>query len=202
MTGVSRLPPHIYALAVDSLTDAALGMAEDKNVIVTAGQCAGFARAVVDVFDVLTVHRITLCDPEAAARAAAAINRLLDVCAASQVLRVMQGLNGFELLDQNKIVAEANAWMRDMTANDAPGRRFRWPDPVEMATRYFRARSSGPVSITFPDDRGIRAGYFLDRDVAPTKADSPDMSTPLLVRCPGIGLGRKLSSKRAKETAQ
>jgi hypothetical protein len=202
MTGRAVLPPKIYALAVASLTDAALGMAEDKNVAVTVKQCVGFASAIVEVLDASTVYQLTECDPEAAAKAAAAINRLLDVCAASQVLRVLEGMDGFERLDQSTIIAEANAWMRDITANDAPGQRFRWPDPVEMAKAYFRARSSGPVSITFPNDRGVRAGYFLDRASASVKTDSPGMSTPLLTRCPAMGLRRELYGKRVKETAQ
>lgn len=202
MTGRSGLPPKIYALAVGSLTDAALGMAEDKNVAVTVKQCIGFARAIVEVLDASTVHSLTECDPEAAAKAAAAVNRLLDVCAATQVLRVMHGLDGFEHLDQTKVIAEANAWMRDITANDAPGQRFRWPDPVEMAKAYFRARSSGPVSITFPDDHGVRAGYFLNRATARVKTESCGMGTPFLARCPAMGLHRQLSGKRVKETAQ
>lgn len=197
MTGRPVLPPRIHALAVASLTDAALGMAEDKNVAVTVKQCVGFATSIVEVLDASTIYRLTECDPEAAAKAAAAINRLLDVCAASQVLRVMQGLDGFEHLDQTKIIAEANAWMRNITANDVPGQRFRWPDPVEMATRYYRARSSGPVSITFPSDRGVRAGYFLDRD-----SNTGDMNVPVLARCPAMSPVRKLSRKRVKETAQ
>jgi hypothetical protein len=64
MSGRPVLPPKSYALAVATLTDAALGMAEDKNVAVTVKQCVGFASGIVEVLDASTVYQLTELPPE------------------------------------------------------------------------------------------------------------------------------------------
>jgi hypothetical protein len=185
MTGLMGLPPRVHELAVTELTGTALFMAKDKNVPVTDEHCALFARNVVALLDDLTIERITRGELRAWASAAASINRLLDVCAASEVLYLIRILEGNPHPDRSQMIAEAEVWMREALANDTSDRRLRWPDLLEMAQSHRRARASGPVSILFPNTRGVRAGYLLDRDAKAQNSVGPHrgMGTPLLARC-------------------
>jgi hypothetical protein len=164
MTGRIGLPPHIQELAVANVTETALLLAEDKNVPVTSEHCALFARNVVELLDVLSIQRIARGDIKAFASAAASINRLLDVYAATEVLYLVRILEGHSHPDRSQMIAEAEVWMREALANDTSDRRLRWPDLLEMAQSHLRARASGPVSILFPNNGSMRAKYLLDRE--------------------------------------
>jgi hypothetical protein len=202
MNGRAGLPHRIYELAVTNLTETALLLAEDKNVPVASEHCSLFARKVVELLDVLSIQRIARSDIKAWASAAASVNRLLDVYAASEVLYLMRVLEGHSNPDRSQMIAEAEIWMREALANDTSDRRLRWPDLLDMAQSYLRARASGPVSILFPNTGGIRAGYLLDREANARKAmdDQGGMGTPLLARCPSIDPKPVAASSSSRET--
>jgi hypothetical protein len=204
MTGRTGLPQHIHELAIANLTQTALILAEDKNVPVTDEHCALFARNVVALLDVLAVQRIARGDLRAWASAAASINRLLDVYAATGVLYLMRILEGNPNPDRSRMIADAEVWMREALANDTSDRRLRWPDLLEMAQSHLRARVSGPVSILFPNNSGILAVYLLDPDASTRRSmdDQGEMGTPLLARCPSRAAKPVATSSSTRETAR
>jgi hypothetical protein len=167
-------------------------MAKVKNVAMTPEQCAKVAAAMIDSFDPAVVHRLTNSEPEAVTLAAAAINRLLDVCAATQVLHLMHTLQGFDILDPRKLAAQAQAWVDNLLANDEGRNQYRWPDPMEMVTKHYKARSSGPVSVTMPVGQGAGVGYFVDPSASRRSAKArmqkgpTSMLEPLLIFCPSL----------------
>jgi hypothetical protein len=57
------------------------------------------------LLDVLSIQRIARSDIKAWASAAASINRLLDVCAASEVLYLMRVLEGHSNPDRGQMLA-------------------------------------------------------------------------------------------------
>jgi hypothetical protein len=157
------------------------------------------------LLDVLSIQRIARGEIKAWASAAASINRLLDVYAASEVLNLMRILEGNPSPDRGQMIAEAEVWMRETLANDTSDRRRRWPDLLEMAQSHLRARAPGPVSILFPNTQGVRVGYVLDRDAkAPRPAhEQQRMATPLLARCRSMNLQpRAIGSPSPRETTE
>jgi hypothetical protein len=171
-------------------------------VPVASEHCSLFARNVVELLDVLSIQRIARSDIKAWASAAASVNRLLDVYAATEVLYLVRILEGNPNPDRRKMIAEAEVWMREALANDASDRRLRWPDLLEMAKSHLRARASGPVSILFAYNGGMRVGYLLDPDAGTRKStdDRSGMGTPLLARCPSINLKPVATSFPSSET--
>jgi hypothetical protein len=202
MTGRIGLPPHIQELAVAKVTETALLLADDKNVPVASAHCSLFARNVVELLDVLSIQRIARNDVKAWASAAASVNRLLDVYAATEVLYLVRVLQGHSNPDRSQMIAEAEVWMREALANDTSDRRLRWPDLLDMAQSHLRARASGPVSILFSNTGGTRAGYLLDPHATSRKPmdDQGGMRIPLLVRCPSIAPKPVATSSSSRET--
>jgi len=161
MTILWTLPPHIRDDATAILVDAARDLAVTKNVRLAPGQEAEIADMALAALKPTTIHELIACGPAAVTHAAGTLNFLLDTFAACQVIQIMLELEGCGPLDPARTFADATAWVRQRVANDVGDQRYRWPQPIDMATRHFRARSSGPVAIAFPG--AVRAVYFLDR---------------------------------------
>ena len=209
------LPPHIRDDATGILIDAARDLAVTKNVRLAPGQEAEIADMALVALPSAITRQLAACGPAAIARAAGTLNFLLDTFAACQVIQVLRELQGVGPLDPAQTFADATAWVRQRVTNDIGDQRYRWPDPIDMAHGHLKARSSGPVSITFPGV--VRAAYFLDPSrlrsstTNPTPARPPAladlsdptgssgtvhrssirhsdgfMPEPLLIRCPGI----------------
>lgn len=122
-------------------------MAVTKDVHLLPGQESEVAAMAIKALDTAIIHDLIRCEGDSVALAAATVNCLLDGVAACHAIQVMRALEGFDQLNPDQTLADAGAWIKQRVANDTGDRRFRWPDPMDMAIRYFRARSSGPVAI-------------------------------------------------------
>jgi hypothetical protein len=154
------LPPQIYDDACAILTEAARDMAVTKNIHLLPGQEGEVAAMAIKALDTAIIHELIRCEGDAVALAAATVNCLLDGVAACHMIQVMRALEGFDQLNPEQTIADAKAWIARQVANDTGDKRLRWPDPMDMAIRYFRARSSGPVAIQFSG--AVRAAYLVD----------------------------------------
>jgi hypothetical protein len=160
MSSPSALPPQIHDDACAILAEAAKDMAITKNVRLFPGQEGEVAAMAIKALDTAIIYGLIRCEVDSVALAAATVDCLLDGVAACHAIQVMRALEGFDQLNPDQTLAHAGAWIKQRVANDTGDRRLRWPDPMDMAIRYFRARSSGPVAIQFSG--AVRAAYLVD----------------------------------------
>gem|GEM_PF-2188942 len=156
----SALPPQIHDDACAILTEAAKDIAVTKNVRLVPGQESEVAAMAIKALDTAIIYGLIRCEAGSVALAAATVNCLLDLIAACEVIRIVRGAEGFDQLNPDQTLADAKAWIARQVANDTGDKRLRWPEPIDMAIRYFRARSSGPVAIQFSGE--VRAAYLVD----------------------------------------
>ena len=78
---------------------------------------------------------------------------------ATRVLQFMWELEGFDQIDCKCVTRQAGSWINVLLANDTHDQRYRWPDTMEMATLYYRARSSGPVLIRGAEGQSNVRGF-------------------------------------------
>lgn len=178
----------VFAQAQAVMADAAQQIADIKNVKVTPEDCDTIAELALGFLAPESVYLLAKNKPGADAPAAAAINRIIDIYAATGVIRLVLELLGYDHLDHAQIVRAAEDWVKGIVAN-AEDYRFRWPEPAAMATVYFRSRTRGPVLIQYPARHAMRAAYCLDRSsefVPGTLKPSKNVPMPLLLRCPLI----------------
>lgn len=153
-----------YRRAVDGLADAAVNMARAKNVAISMEDCAKLARLTVESLGASTIHGIAKCLPQPVTLAAATLNRLLDIWAATQVIHLLRSFEGYDHFDHGEVVTQAQAWMRNIClANFSGDTRYRWPDPGTMVTDYYKTGASGPVAVKYPDAYPVVTMYRLDR---------------------------------------
>jgi hypothetical protein len=195
--------PHVLS----EMTRAAIGLAKEKNVVASVERCAITARAAVDSFDADMLWRVARYEPAAIALAAASLNRILDMLAATRVIYCMWAVRGVDHLDHGDVVRQAEDWMRRLiVANDLPDRRLRWSDPVETVKTALGACAAGPVTVTMPEGQPLRVIHLYDPSTARAARDKNHtdtaMLTPLLVRwpmpeaCPNGRLTERLADGR------
>jgi hypothetical protein len=185
----NTLASDIRGRVVEAVAKAIAEIAAVKNIPITPDYAAALSACAVEAIAPDEVCHLLNLESAAVVVAAETINRMLDVIAATRVIHFMWELEGFDQLDTKKITAHAQQWMANTIANDAGDRRYRWPETAEMVIAYFKARSSGPVAVRYPEGRPMRALYSLDPLACRRKASKPPETSgppPLLIHCPGL----------------
>ncbi len=184
-----NIKPEWHTPLAMLLNDAIRDSAAIKNVAFPAAARPALAYLVMEGLGLPVLRGIMQADPAAAMRAAALIDRLLDILAGAEFLLFLWRLEGFEELDGASLIPLAEAWARERPANDAGDRRCHWPNAYDMVMAYYRSRSRAGVSIQYPTGVPVRVGLFLDRGVFRARKVPSEPVThlvPFLFRCPGL----------------
>jgi hypothetical protein len=175
--------------AVIAMAEATRNIAKVKNVTLEPGLDERLAAVAVDTLDAATLCRLMRAEPGATIGAAAIINRMLDICAASRVISLLWNIYGFENVDPAWAMTQAEAWMKNVgIANEIGDNRYRWPDAAGMVIAHYKARSYEPVRIQLPADYRMRAFYQVDREAIrrSSKADALQGPVALTFRCSAL----------------
>ena len=176
----------LHRAAMSVMSDGLVEMAAIKDVPVTEENVSLMAATALSMLAPQDIYHLAKGKPQADLHAAYAINRVLDVYAASQVIRLVLQWLGHDHLDAGQMIIFAETWVRDCFVANLGDTRLRWPEPAMMAEAFLRSRSRRLVEIQHPDKRPARASYFLERCCEPgtaTVKSRPVAPVPLLLRC-------------------
>ncbi|MBB5048522.1 hypothetical protein HNR60_003289 [Rhodopseudomonas rhenobacensis] len=164
MTTHSLRPPNVDETLYADLVAMTAKMAQEKNVQLTDTIGAqAVCNVAVESLGPQALQRVRKNDPAATILAAKAIDRALDLCAATDVMLLMNAKAGVGFGYWNNDQYRIEAFVGCPPANDEGQRRHRWPARLaDIVERYDAARWSRPICITLPQGRA-RTSYFLDR---------------------------------------